>query len=50
MLSTYGHISANVVTSPRLLYSLAAEGDLPPFRLKRIIAITGTGGRRVQVK
>jgi basic amino acid/polyamine antiporter, APA family len=29
MLSTYGYISADVVTTPRLLYSLAVEGDLP---------------------
>jgi amino acid transporter len=29
MLSTYGYMSADVVTTPRLLYSLAAEGDLP---------------------
>jgi amino acid transporter len=29
MLSTYGYMSADVVTTPRLLYSLAVEGDLP---------------------
>jgi amino acid transporter len=29
MLSTYGYMSADLVTAPRLLYSLAAEGDLP---------------------
>src|SRR5215472_3978209 len=32
MLSSYGYMSADVVTTPRLLYSLAVEGDLPePF-------------------
>lgn len=30
MLSTYGYLSADLVTAPRLLYSLAAQGDLPP--------------------
>jgi basic amino acid/polyamine antiporter, APA family len=29
MLSTYGYLSADLVTAPRLLYSLAAEGDMP---------------------
>jgi amino acid transporter len=29
MLSTYGYMSADVVMTPRLLYSLAVEGDLP---------------------
>jgi amino acid transporter len=29
MLSTYGYMSADVVTTPRLLFSLAVEGDLP---------------------
>jgi amino acid transporter len=29
MLSTYGYMSADVVTTPRLLYSLAVEGDFP---------------------
>jgi len=29
MLSTYGYMSAELVTIPRLLYSLAVEGDLP---------------------
>lgn len=29
MRSTYGFMSADVVTTPRLLYSLAVEGDLP---------------------
>lgn len=29
MLSTYGYMSADVVTTPRLPYSLAVEGDLP---------------------
>ena len=29
MLSTYGYMSADLVTAPRLLYSLAAENDLP---------------------
>ena len=29
MLSTYGYMSADVVTTPRLLYSLAVNGDLP---------------------
>lgn len=31
MLSTYGHIAASLVSAPRLPYSLAAEGDGPPF-------------------
>ena len=29
MLSTYGYLSADLVTAPRLLYSMAAERDLP---------------------
>jgi len=29
MVSTYGYISANFLTNPRLAYSLAAEGDFP---------------------
>jgi amino acid transporter len=29
MVSTYGYMTADVVTTPRLLYSLAVEGDLP---------------------
>lgn len=31
MLSTYGYISAALLSAPRLPYSLAVEGDCPPF-------------------
>lgn len=31
MLSTYGNISAATLNTPRLAYSLSAQGDFPPF-------------------
>src|SRR5262249_3842945 len=31
MLATYGYISANLLNDPRLVYSLAAQGDFPPI-------------------
>lgn len=31
MLSTYGNVSAGVLTAPRLAYSLAAHGEFPTF-------------------
>ncbi len=30
MLSTYGHLSAQLVSTPRLTYAMAQNGDLPP--------------------
>jgi amino acid transporter len=31
MISTYGYLSADLVSAPRLLYGLAAERDFPPI-------------------
>jgi len=34
MLSTYGWISADILTSPRIIYSFAASGDAPSYLAK----------------